>query len=92
MIDFEWNPHKAESNLKKHNVSFEEASTVFGDTLSTTFPDSDHSIHEERYLIIGFSSQNRILVISHTYRGEKIRIISARQATTRERKFYEDGK
>jgi len=82
----------AESNLKKHNVSFEEGSTVFGDTLSTTFPDSEHSIQEARYLIIGFSSQNRILVISHSYRGEKIRIISARQATTRERKFYEDGK
>jgi len=80
-MDFEWNPHKAEINLKKHDVSFEEASTVFGDTLSTTFPAPNHSIQEDRYLIIGFSSKNRILVISHTYRGRNIRIISARQAT-----------
>ena len=71
---------------------FKEASTVFGDTLSTTFPDTDHSISESRYLIIGFSNKNRILVISHTYRRENIRIISARQATARERKFYESKK
>ena len=90
MMNFEWNPHKAEINLKKHDISFKEASTVFGDTLSTTFPDTDHSIYESRYLIIGFSNKNRILVISHTYRRENI--ISARQATAREIKFYESKK
>ena len=88
-MDFEWNRQKAEANIQKHGVTFDEASTVFGDGLSTTFPDTEHSIQEERYLIIGLSNQNRILVISHVYRSETIRIISARQATKREQKFYE---
>jgi hypothetical protein len=92
MMDFEWNLQKATLNYKKHGVSFEEACTVFRDTLSTTFPDPDHSIQEERYLIIGLSSENRILVISHLYQDQTIRIISARQATKRERTFYEYGK
>ncbi len=91
MIDFEWNPQKAEINRKKHGITFDEASTVFEDTLSVTYPDPDHSQQEERYLIIGVSSQYRVLVISHTYRSETIRIISARQATKRERIFYEHG-
>ncbi|WP_133511139.1 BrnT family toxin [Candidatus Thiosymbion oneisti] len=90
-MDFRWNPQKADINSKKHGVSFEEASTVFGDTLSTTYPDPEHSVQEERYVIIGLSSGNRILVISHAYRGETIRIISARQATKREQNFYEYG-
>ena len=91
-MDFEWNRQKAEINIQKHGVAFDEASTVFGDTLSITFPDSDHSIQEERYLIVGLSNKNRILVISHVYRSETIRIISARQSTKREQKFYECGK
>jgi len=91
-MDFEWNPQKAEINIKKHNISFEEASTVFMDALSTTFPDFEHSIQEARYLIIGLSNQHKILVISHTHRNQTIRIISARQATKRERKFYEHSK
>ena len=77
-MDFEWNQQEADINNKKHQVSFEEASTVFGDYLSFTYPDLAHSIQEERYIIIGLSSQSRILVISHTHRGETIRIISAR--------------
>ncbi len=88
-MDFEWNHQKAEFNSQKHSITFDEASTVFGDTLSVTFPDLEHSIQEERYLIIGLSRKNRILVISHVYRNESIRIISARQATKREQKFYE---
>ena len=77
-MDFEWNSQKAGINEKKHGVSFDEASTVFGDYLSFTYPDSGHSILEERYILMGLSNKNRILVISHTQRGESIRIISAR--------------
>ncbi|MCA9417366.1 MAG: BrnT family toxin [Candidatus Omnitrophica bacterium] len=91
-MNFEWHARKAAANLKKHGVSFEEAMTVFGDNYSTTFPDPDHSRGEERHLIIGFSKKERVLVISHTHRGETIRLISARSATRRERNFYEDGK
>jgi len=91
-MDFEWDSQKADINAKKHGVSFEEASAVFGDYLSFTYPDLGHSIQEERYIIIGLSSKDRILVISHTQRGETIRIISVRQATKRERDFYESRK
>jgi uncharacterized DUF497 family protein len=91
-MDFEWNLQKADINEKKHGVSFDEASSVFGDYLSFTYPDSEHSILEERYIIIGLSIKNRILVISHTQRVESIRIISARQATKQEREFYESRK
>jgi len=91
-MDFEWNVQKADSNAKKHNISFEEASTVFGDGLSITFPDPEHSVKEDRYLVIGLSDKYKVLIISHTYRNEIIRIISAREATLRERKFYEHGK
>ncbi len=90
-MQFEWNPDKANSNLKKYDLSFNEASTVFNDPLSVTFPDSDHSYGEERYVIIGLSSANRILVVPHTDRTDLIRIISARVATRNERRFYEDG-
>jgi uncharacterized DUF497 family protein len=90
-MQFEWNPDKASSNLKKHGVSFNEASTVFNDPLSVTFPDTDHSYGEERYVIIGLSSVCRILVVHHTDRADCVRIISAREATQNERRFYEDG-
>jgi len=91
-MDFEWDLQKANINEKKHGVSFDEACTVFGDYLSFTYPDSGHSILEARYIIIGLSNKSRILVISHTQRGESIRIISARRATKRERDFYESRK
>ena len=90
-MNFEWNPLKAEINLKKHQVSFEEAATVFNDPLSVTFPDPDHSVGEDRYLIIGLSVAYKVLVISHTYRDDTIRIISAREATNQEKRFYEQG-
>jgi uncharacterized protein len=90
-MQFEWNPDKANSNLKKHGVSFREASTVFNDPLSVTFPDLNHSYSEERCIIIGLSSANRILIVHHTDRADRVRIISAREATRNERRFYEDG-
>ncbi len=90
-MDFEWNSQKAEINSKKHGVSFEEASSVFGDTLSVTYPDPQHSINEERFVMIGLSDKQRVLVISHRYCGETVRIISARPATKREQRFYEHG-
>jgi uncharacterized DUF497 family protein len=90
-MDFEWDDAKAEANVKKHGVSFAEAATVFGDPLAITFFDPDHSDEEDRFLTIGLSVDNRVLILSHTDRGEKIRIISAREATRSERKGYEDG-
>ncbi|MEA5517652.1 BrnT family toxin [Limnoraphis robusta] len=91
MIEFEWSPDKAALYLEKHRVSFQEAATVFNDPLSITFPDPDHSIGESRYIIIGVSQLGRLLVIAHTDRGEKVRIISARQVTRQETRFYEEG-
>ncbi len=90
-MEFEWNPDKAEKNEVKHGVSFQEAETVFADALSTTFPDPLHSIRESRYVTIGLSRYGRLLVVSHTDRGERIRIISAREATSQERRFYAEG-
>jgi uncharacterized protein len=89
-VRFTWDPNKAEENLKAHGVDFREAATVFDDPLSTTFPDPDHSIGERRFLIIGMSALSRILVVSHIETGDTIRIISARTATRRERRFYEE--
>ena len=86
---FEWDKRKAWLNLKKHRVSFEEAMTVFRDPLSITIPDPIHSEDEERGVIIGESIKKRLLVIVHTDRGYKIRIISARTAENNERKNYE---
>ena len=88
---FEWNPEKAKSNLSKHKVSFEEASTVFGDLLSETFDDPDHSIEEQRFIIIGHSDNGRLLFVSHTDNGKTVRIISAREVTSAEKKQYEEG-
>ncbi len=67
-MEFEWDPNKAVKNIKKHGVSFNEAATVFGDPLSTTFPDPDHSIQESRFIIIGLSRSGRALVVAHTYK------------------------
>lgn len=90
-MEFEWNQNKAKLNLEKHGVSFEEAATVFNDPLSITFPDPDHSIRENRYVIIGVSRFGQLLVIAHTDRIEKVRLISARKVTRQERRFYEEG-
>ena len=89
MIQFEWDHDKAATNHKKHGVYFEEAATVFYDPLSATFDDPDHSVGEQRLITIGLSSRDRLLVASHTDRGETIRIINARPATARERKRHE---
>ena len=86
-----WNPKKAASNLKKHGISFEEASTVFLDALAITGADPDHSEGEERWLTFGVSTQGAFLVIAHTDEGEDVRLISARSGTHSERKLYEKG-
>jgi len=90
MVQFEWDPDKARSNFEKHGVLFSEAATVLGDALAWTFPDPEHSIDEERFLTIGVSEQGNLIVVSHTDREEAVRIISARKATRRERKYYEE--
>ena len=90
-MEFEWDPAKAAANLATHGVSFEEASTVFGDPLSVTKPDARHSHGEERFAILGLSARGRLLAVYHAERGERIRIISAREATRRERADYEEG-
>jgi len=87
-MQFEWDPEKAKRNLKKHGVSFEEAVTAFYDPLSATFDDPDHSIGEYRYITIGLSSRDRLLVVAHVERGKILRIISARLATAHERKRH----
>ncbi len=86
---FDWDKNKAASNLVKHKVSFEEAATVFGDPLSDTFDDPDHSAEEVRFLIIGHSDEGKLLFVSHTDDGETVRIISAREPTRGEREKYE---
>ena len=88
---FEWDRKKAESNLKDHGVSFEEAATAFGDALSSTIGDPTHSEGELRYLLIGVTTAQRTVVVAHTERGHNIRIISARPATRKEIRDYEQG-
>ncbi len=90
-LTFEWDDAKASQNRTKHGVEFEEAATVFADTLSLTIDDPLHSVEEERFVTIGESALRRLLVVVHTERGDTIRIISARQATRRERKDYEQA-
>ena len=91
MIEYEWDPEKAEANKRKHSVSFHEAATVFGDPLSITFADPDHSIDEDRHLTFALSRFDQLLVVSHADSGERVRIISARPMTRRERRIYEEG-
>ena len=91
MLLFEWDPDKAKKNMKVHGVSFDEASTSFKDVLSLAIYDPLHSEGEDRMVLIGNSFKNRMLVIVHTERGNKIRIISARKATKKERKQYEEN-
>jgi uncharacterized DUF497 family protein len=88
-MDFEWDDQKAARNLAKHGVSFYEAATVFGDPLAMTYYDPDHSQDEDRFLTFGHSDAGQLLVVSHTDRDDRVRIISARRATRRERKAYE---
>jgi len=90
-VNFEWDSGKAAENQRNHDVSFPEASTVFGDPLAITFQDPDHSEGEARLLTFGLSTRNRVLVVSHTEQSGRIRIISARELTRQERKIYEDG-
>jgi uncharacterized protein len=87
---FSWDPKKAIANLRKHGVSFEEASTVFRDALSATGADPDHSVGERRFVTFGNSSHDRLSVVAHTESDDHIRIISARLGTRQERKIYEE--
>lgn len=89
-MEFEWDPSKAGENLREHGVPFSEAMTVFGDPHAKTFYDPDHSDYEERYVSVGLSQRGRVLFVSHTERGDKTRIISARISTKKERKSYEE--
>ena len=86
---FAWDPEKAEQNVRKHGITFGEARSVFGDPLAVSFPDPDHSAGESRELTIGYSATGRMLVVSHTQRGLVVRIISARMATSHERRDHE---
>ena len=88
---FAWDNKKAESNFAQYRISFEESTTVFGDPLSTTYPDPDHSFEEQRFIIIGASDKGRILVVAHTDDAQVVRIISAREATYGERRSYEEN-
>ena len=89
--NFEWDPEKAKKNIRKHDVSFDEASSVFDDPMFITVIDEEHSSDEERYITIGISNKNRLLLVAHTERDDHIRIISARKATRNEEKFYEEA-
>ena len=88
-LPFEWDAEKARANERKHRVSFDEAATAFGDPLSVTIRDPDHSDDEVRLILMGSTYLDRILVVVHTDRGDNIRIISARPATRNERRAYE---
>jgi len=90
-VKFEWDPDKAIENLAKHRVSFDEAVTVFNDTLAISYPDPDHSQGELRSVTFGQSSEARLLVVSHTETDDTLHVISARVATRSERKIYEEG-
>lgn len=92
-MQFEWNPEKAKTNLKKHKVDFAEAETVFGDPLAKIFDDEEHSFEEKREIIVGHSTENRLLIISFTEReNDTVRIISASLTTPQQRKDYENAK
>ncbi len=89
--NFEWDTDKAEKNILKHNVDFDEASSVFDDPMFITFLDEEHTIDEERYITIGLSNKGRLLLVAHAERSDRIRIISARKATKNEEKFYQEA-
>ena len=89
-LKFDWDPKKAAANVRKHHVSFEEAASAFGDPLSLTIPDPEHS--EERWVLLGMSERKRLVVVAHTERADVVRLISARPATPAEIRDYEEGK
>ena len=89
-VEFEWDANKAAENVRKHKVSFIEAATVFGDFLGITVPDPAHSADEDRYITVGLSNLGRLLMVAHTERDERIRIISARTLTAKEKRAYEN--
>jgi uncharacterized DUF497 family protein len=91
-MEFEWDSNKSEVNIRKHGISFEEATSVFKDILSFTYDDETHSHSERRYATLGISDQGNVLVVDHTMRDERVRIINAREATPREKKWYEKEK
>lgn len=88
---FEWEPDKAAENLRKHGVSFEEAVSIFFDSLSATAQDRGHELYERRFVTFGLSLSGRLLAVAHTERRNRIRLITAREATRAERKLYEEG-
>ena len=88
---YEWDPKKAKANLRKHQVSFEEAAMVFLDPLAVTYPDPDHSGDEVREITVGHSARQKVIFLYHTQRRDRIRIIGARKATPRERRQYEES-
>jgi len=90
-VEFEWDNKKAAENIRKHGISFHEAATVFGDSLAITFDDSEHSIGEHRLLTFGTTRTGKSVIVSHTERNRKMRIISTRLMTKQERKIYENG-
>ena len=90
-MNYEWDTRKAKTNFEKHGVSFEEGITVFNDPLYVDFYDPDHSADEHRYIIIGLSSAGQLLLVSYTERENTIRLISAREVTSAERRAYEEG-
>jgi uncharacterized DUF497 family protein len=90
-MKIEWDPRKAKLNLEKHGVSFEEAATALSDPMAAIGADPDHSMTEQRYITFGVSEKGRFVVVSHTEKGETIRIISARKASKGEREVYEEG-
>ena len=90
MLTFSWDPAKAEANVKKHGVTFPEAATAFGDPLSLTVPDPDHSVGEARFVLVGLTSESRLVVVAHAEAEESIHIISARLASKAERRSYEE--
>jgi uncharacterized DUF497 family protein len=91
-LKFEWDLRKARENVRNHGISFEEAITVFADWDSITIPDTQHSIDEERWVVLGRSSHGRLLVVPHTERGEHVRVISAWPANAEQRKQYEENR
>lgn len=90
-MEFEWDERKARANVKKHGVSFHDAATVFGDPLAITFPDPDHSEEEDRSVTFGMSQSQQLLVVAHTNRGVRTRIINARMMTRKEKVIYAEG-
>lgn len=90
-MEFEWDDRKARASVKKHGVSFHEAATIFGDPLAITFPDPDHSEEEDRSVTLGLSQSQRLLVVAHTNRDARTRIISARVMTRKEKMIYAEG-